>query len=154
MGRQAFKGIISPLILAGSGSSIAAVTPDMVAKQYQNAMTTSLSTSNEIQQLKQPCPYSSAEAQICDLFPTQTFCKKRSLQVGDPSCTALQTDKPECPMTENFKRVCLSTDYNLYSKYGQFCSFKKINNQCMDQLMEEEQLKQRQETEATGIKID
>ena len=135
IGRQAFKGIISPLLLAGSGMG---ATPEMMSSQYISSSVNTLSQDMTTPSLIQPCPMSVAEGQICDLFPLLPFCAKRKLKETDASCTALQSDKPECPLNENIKRICLSTDFNLYNQYGQFCNFKKVNGICLDELLTEE----------------
>jgi len=134
-GRQAFKGIISPLLLAGSGLS---ATPEMMSAQYVSATTSSIADNRPIQRITQMCPVSAAEGLICDFFPSLSFCAKRKLKESDPSCASLQTDQPECPLNENIKRICMSTDWNLQNQYAQFCSFKKVNGMCLDEYMEKE----------------
>lgn len=136
IGRQAFRGIISPLLLGGSGMS---ATPEMMSAQYVNAVANILSQDNTFQPLTQPCPMTGAEGQICDLFPSLPFCAKRRLKESDPQCSALQSDKPECGLTENIKRICLSKDPNLLNQYGQFCNFKKVNGLCIDEFMQQEE---------------
>lgn len=136
IGRQAFKGIISPLLLAGSGMS---ATPEMMSAQYVSSTANTLSPDTPVQRLTQMCPMSGVEGQICDSFPSLSFCAKRKLKESDPSCATLQSDKPECPFNENIKRICSSSDFNLVNQYGQFCSFKKVNGMCLDEYIEREQ---------------
>lgn len=135
-GRQAFKGIISPLLLAGSGLS---ATPEMMSAQYVSSTANTIAADPVVQRSVQMCPSSAVEAEICDSFPTLSFCAKRKLKESDPACSTLQSDKPECPFNENIKKNCMSTDWNLLTQYGQFCSFKKVNGMCLDEFMQNEE---------------
>lgn len=133
-GRQAFKGMIQPLMLAGGSS---AVTPQMISNQYIEA---SIATPSEnTQQLdlgKTPCPFSYEEAQACQWNPNLEFCKKRGIEKTSPQCN--ETDIPECPLTQTLKKICSSSPDN---EFAGFCSLKKVNGLCVEEYLNQQDLR-------------
>jgi hypothetical protein len=128
-GRQAFRGIIQPLMLAGGSS---AVTPQILSEQYTYATTTVADTTAPSGPGVAGCEMTRDELQLCQWNPNLSFCRKRGLKATDPLCDP--KDTAECPLTDTLKKVCSlpgnSTDPLM--RYRDFCRLKKIDGMCVD----------------------
>lgn len=129
-GRQAFRGMIQPLMLAGGSNPNAAA---MIGEVYTNAITTQAIVNEQKAMEKQVCPMSYVEAQACQWNNTLPFCKKRNIAADDPQCQSIGS--MECPLTDTLKKVCDAGPTDPLYRYRDFCRLKKINGQCLEQGM-------------------
>jgi hypothetical protein len=129
-GRQAFRGIIQPLMLAGGSST---VSPQILSEQYAVATATVADTTTTKNIGVPGCEMTRDELQLCQWNPNLSFCRKRGLKATDPLCDP--KDTAECPLTDTLKKVCSlpgnSTDPLM--RYRDFCRLKKIDGMCVDQ---------------------
>ena len=144
-GRSAFRGVINPLILAGGkyGQS-----PDIWAAEYANAEPSPVAVQQQKITIVNPapelCPTSQNLKDWCDQTGNQMgFCKKRTLVASSSECASIQ--EPECPRSAKLmKEVC-----NLYnSPYMDFCKGYKINGQCYEEAIKQDEEEIRLEKEA------
>lgn len=105
-GRQAFKGIIQPLLLGGGGG--ASITPQQISQQYQQAgIALPEGTSGGAAKINFQCEMSSLARQWCNLNPFKLdmpWCEAAKLSVDDPKCGSFE--QPKCPMTDRLKAHC------------------------------------------------
>jgi hypothetical protein len=149
MGRQLFRGQYAPLLLAGSSG----VSPDVYAAAYASATEVIPEKDTPVvAPFVETCDMTQDEREWCAYYPGLPFCKKMKITKGDPQCELLSDPslKPECPMSEKLTRICgndsrafdpNSPDY----QWTVFCKLKKVNGQCIDDVVRME--KERQDKE-------
>jgi len=147
-GRQAFRGMIQPLMLAGGASPTAAQS---LGEMYTNSIAVQPTVAPNVDLGKEPCPISELEARYCEFNNTLSFCKKRSLAANDPQCSSLSS--AECPLTDLLKKVCDAKPNDPLAHYRDFCKGLKINGECVETAISEmeiinEQARDRKKKEA------
>ena len=134
-GRQAFRGMIQPLMLAGGASPAVAQSlgemyaNSIVVKPVENTVPTDLG--------KEPCPMSQLELDWCEWNSNNPWCKKRGTAKGSKECTDTSTGTAECPVTAKLKEVCSSS--NKEGKLARFCYGMKIGGQCVDEYVNDQE---------------
>ena len=155
MGRQLFRGQYAPLILANNSGA----SPDVYAGVYSTATQVDPNTNVPVPVAPgmETCRMSTEEIEWCAYWPDLPFCRKEKIPKGDPQCEILSDPalKPECPMSDLLKKVCLSGPGTAYSgpfyHLTDFCTLNKINGMCVDDVgpeqkeMEDENIRKQKE---------
>jgi hypothetical protein len=148
-GRQAFKGMIQPLLLGNGGSQ---TSPEVISQQYQQATATVLTPSQPIEKLNNPCELTPTEKAFCDIYPQFSWCSKTILRADDPKCVA-STFK--CAPSKKWKELWESIYVNDASanaylhedaiRYG-------VDGKCIEEAIEDKRQEEEKETIDKGKK--
>ena len=136
-GRQAFKGMIQPLMLAGGASPTAAQS---MGEMYANSITVKpVENTVPTEPGKEPCPMSELELEICEWRNDYLFCKKKGVAKDSKICEDSDYYTPECPLTAKIKELC-SGGQNYDENLTPFCQMKRINGMCVDEYLSQKEI--------------
>jgi hypothetical protein len=150
-GRQAFKGMIQPLLLGGGGSQ---TSPEVISQQYQQATAAVLTPSQPIEKLNIPCELTPTEKAFCDI-DNYSWCEKTILSADDPKCVASTL---KCAPSEKWKELWESTTPN--DEFFPFAAAyldedgirNGVDGKCIEEAIEEKRQEKENETIAEGKK--
>jgi hypothetical protein len=135
-GRQAFRGMIQPLMLAGGASPAVAQSlgemyaNSIVVKPVENTVPTDVG--------KEPCPMTEQELEICQWRDDFMFCRKKGIEKNSKLCEDSNYYTPECPLTAKIKELCDGTG-NYNEELSPFCQLKRVNGLCIDEYIAEKE---------------
>ena len=149
-GRQAFRGMSQPLMLAGGASPAAAQS---MGEMYANSIAVKpIENTVPTEVGKEACPMSALELEICEWRNDYLFCRKKGIAKDSKLCEDSNSYTPECPVTDKIKEVCSGTG-NYNEELSPFCQLKRVNGMCIDEYIAEKQRNDKTTSDAAAADL-